>query len=208
MISRKRCGRCTGFFIETSLSNMFDKPTPPVVISGAARDFLMKGLAFQPTILYNTTCPMRHGRLAQLVEHSLDVRRVSGSSPLSSTRKKCIAILFLRGIAMHFIMQIIIDPQADPQHSQNLIFCACLALPQHPARLLQIVRYRSSNIPQSVHLRLRLLVGDAFSLVQRLVILNSRGRRQRHAGLCFRKTDPPRFYLRRVCKCTKKRIII
>ena len=26
------------------------------------------------------------GRLAQLVEHSLDVRRVSGSSPLSSTR--------------------------------------------------------------------------------------------------------------------------
>ena len=30
------------------------------------------------------------GRLAQLVEHALDVRRVSGSSPLSSTRKKAI----------------------------------------------------------------------------------------------------------------------
>lgn len=28
------------------------------------------------------------GRLAQLVEHALDVRRVSGSSPLSSTRNK------------------------------------------------------------------------------------------------------------------------
>ena len=28
------------------------------------------------------------GRLAQLVEHSLDVRRVSGSSPLSSTKKR------------------------------------------------------------------------------------------------------------------------
>ena len=27
------------------------------------------------------------GRLAQLVEHALDVRRVSGSSPLSSTKK-------------------------------------------------------------------------------------------------------------------------
>ena len=27
----------------------------------------------------------RQGRLAQLVEHSLDVRRVSGSSPLTST---------------------------------------------------------------------------------------------------------------------------
>ncbi len=28
------------------------------------------------------------GRLAQLVEHALDVRRVSGSSPLSSTNQK------------------------------------------------------------------------------------------------------------------------
>ena len=28
------------------------------------------------------------GRLAQLVEHALDVRRVSGSSPLSSTKRK------------------------------------------------------------------------------------------------------------------------
>ena len=28
-----------------------------------------------------------YGRLAQLVEHPLDVRRVSGSSPLSSTMK-------------------------------------------------------------------------------------------------------------------------
>ena len=27
-----------------------------------------------------------YGRLAQLVEHSLDVRRVSGSSPLTSTK--------------------------------------------------------------------------------------------------------------------------
>ena len=30
----------------------------------------------------------KYGRLAQLVEHSLDVRRVSGSSPLTSTNKK------------------------------------------------------------------------------------------------------------------------
>ena len=28
---------------------------------------------------------LQYGRLAQLVEHSLDVRRVSGSSPLTST---------------------------------------------------------------------------------------------------------------------------
>ena len=31
--------------------------------------------------------PQQNGRLAQLVEHSLDVRRVSGSSPLTSTRQ-------------------------------------------------------------------------------------------------------------------------
>ena len=40
------------------------------------------------------------GRLAQLVEHSLDVRRVSGSSPLSSTKKcgaPCGAPHFFRG---------------------------------------------------------------------------------------------------------------
>ena len=38
-----------------------------------------------------------YGRLAQLVEHSLDVRRVSGSSPLTSTNKKrqAMACLFL-----------------------------------------------------------------------------------------------------------------
>ena len=36
------------------------------------------------------TCIIHHvvGRLAQLVEHALDVRRVSGSSPLSSTIEK------------------------------------------------------------------------------------------------------------------------
>ena len=39
--------------------------------------------------MYNTSCPFektKYGQLAQLVEHSLDVRRVSGSSPLLSTR--------------------------------------------------------------------------------------------------------------------------
>ena len=37
-------------------------------------------------ILYNDA-RSANGRLAQLVEHSLDVRRVSGSSPLTSTKK-------------------------------------------------------------------------------------------------------------------------
>ena len=35
----------------------------------------------------------RYGRLAQLVEHSLDVRRVSGSIPLSSTKKSLFELL-------------------------------------------------------------------------------------------------------------------
>ena len=40
----------------------------------------------------------KYGRLAQLVEHSLDVRVVSGSNPLASTTKtecKCIRFFFL-----------------------------------------------------------------------------------------------------------------
>ena len=47
------------------------------------RKALDKGEFFR----YNDSC---FGRLAQLVEHALDVRRVSGSSPLSSTKTKTI----------------------------------------------------------------------------------------------------------------------
>ena len=45
-----------------------------------------KVLAFRKGIRYNIKCS-GYGRLAQLVEHSLDVRRVSGSSPLMSTKE-------------------------------------------------------------------------------------------------------------------------
>ncbi len=37
-------------------------------------------------MLYNETVYYKRGRLAQLVEHLLDVQRVKGSSPLSSTK--------------------------------------------------------------------------------------------------------------------------
>lgn len=40
-------------------------------------------VAFYYNINFFNICS---GRLAQLVEHSLDVRRVSGSSPLTSTK--------------------------------------------------------------------------------------------------------------------------
>ena len=50
------------------------------------------------------------GRLAQLVEHALDVRRVSGSSPLSSTiyeksellhNRKCVRIFLFISKTLH-----------------------------------------------------------------------------------------------------------
>ena len=47
------------------------------------------------------TCP-NHGRLAQLVEHALDVRRVSGSSPLSSTTKTRFAPCLFLLLCCHF----------------------------------------------------------------------------------------------------------
>ena len=40
------------------------------------------------TAFFCVIITLESGRLAQLVEHSLDVRRVSGSSPLASTRKR------------------------------------------------------------------------------------------------------------------------
>ena len=48
---------------------------------------MKKGLDFFGSFVYNKQVN-RHGCLAQLVELSLDVRRVSGSSPLASTKKK------------------------------------------------------------------------------------------------------------------------
>ena len=59
---------------------------------------LQKRLDKSSCILYNQSC---FGRLAQLVEHALDVRRVSGSSPLSSTKKETTpkGVVFLFGMA-------------------------------------------------------------------------------------------------------------
>ena len=46
-------------------------------------------LDFQGANRYNNYC---YGRLAQLVEHLLDVQRVRDSSSLASTKKKALAI--------------------------------------------------------------------------------------------------------------------
>ena len=48
---------------------------------------------------------MLSGRLAQLVEHPLDVREVTGSSPVSSTKKRLVFVE-IRGVFLvvgHFL---------------------------------------------------------------------------------------------------------
>ena len=68
------------------------------------------------------------GRLAQLVEHALDVRRVSGSSPLSSTIEasrflsRCFFISFREGNLMEQKLSLEALTLADIQPSQFYIF--------------------------------------------------------------------------------------
>mgnify|MGYP000959240513 FL=1 len=45
-----------------------------------------------------------NGRLAQLGEHLLDVQRVSGSSPLASTKRKCLQTRMAQWIEGIFIL--------------------------------------------------------------------------------------------------------
>ena len=55
----------------------------------AANIFLQISLDKRIGFGYNRSCSKStYGQLAQLVEHPLDVRRVSGSSPLLSTTKE------------------------------------------------------------------------------------------------------------------------
>ena len=61
-----------------------EKSLPPL-LPISFRENLPKSLDKRLPPCYNPYCS---GRLAQLVEHALDVRRVSGSSPLSSTKKE------------------------------------------------------------------------------------------------------------------------
>ena len=48
-------------------------------------DFFKKALAFERNLWYHIGVDTTHGRLAQLVEHLLDVQEVTGSSPVPST---------------------------------------------------------------------------------------------------------------------------
>lgn len=56
-----------------------------------------KSLVIVVKYKYNkyVVCKLK-GRLAQLVERSLDVRKVSGSSPLTSTKKAAVKTMFLQ----------------------------------------------------------------------------------------------------------------
>ena len=63
--------------------------------------FFKKGLAFCKSICYtNMRCQSaaQYARLAQLVEHLLDVQRVSGSSPLPRTSQRLEMLLYISGL--------------------------------------------------------------------------------------------------------------
>ena len=68
---------------------------------------MKKGLDFFGAFVYNKQVN-RHGCLAQLVELSLDVRRVSGSSPLASTKKKSRTQVWLFFGSFHFSLFVLL----------------------------------------------------------------------------------------------------
>ena len=94
-------------------------------------------LDFIVILLYNMDNVF--GRLAQLVEHSLDVRRVSGSSPLMSTKKEVTFVyqkllLFLsiaKAMAYHHAL-------------------ACISSPKVHIINRRLYRFRNDDIPQQV----------------------------------------------------------
>ena len=49
-------------------------------------------------VCYNINTAQQYGHLAQLVEHPLDVRKVSGSRPLVSTRTNTLKPVWFRGV--------------------------------------------------------------------------------------------------------------
>ena len=74
----------------------------------------------------------RYGRLAQLVEHSLDVRRVSGSIPLSSTKNpylnSCLTAEKVR-IRIFYCPKAAFTPQASELNQYASATACCLAFP-------------------------------------------------------------------------------
>ncbi len=73
-----------------------------------------------------------YGRLAQLVEHPLDVRRVSGSSPLSSTKAHSLASEKRRGCCFTKALcngSTVVRPAAEAipwYHLKDIVFSSSL----------------------------------------------------------------------------------
>ena len=85
--------RLAAFFCGTNALEKTGALRQPRLASSAAGGasaglpiFLQKALAFCTGICYNSRVDTASGRLAQLVEHLLDVQEVTGSSPVPSTR--------------------------------------------------------------------------------------------------------------------------
>ena len=91
---------------------LFSPPTPLHFVSEYGT--IIKPLPRRPT--QNST---RSGRLAQLVEHLLDVQEVTGSSPVPSTKTKPevtgLGLLFCKGIAEAAPVRVLYCCAAEPR---------------------------------------------------------------------------------------------
>lgn len=87
---------------------------------------------------------MFSGRLAQLVEHALDVRRVSGSSPLSSTKQRALKPQRFRGFR-YFIQKCSLS--ILPKFHKKVQESPCFAIPleRHNRGILRTVQRRLSG---------------------------------------------------------------
>src|SRR5699024_9871001 len=95
---------------------LFSPPTPLHFVSEYGT--IIKPLPRRP--MQNST---RSGRLAQLVEHLLDVQEVTGSSPVPSTKTKTRGrrprVLFCTGIAEAHPVRILYCCEAEPRPQDN-----------------------------------------------------------------------------------------
>ncbi len=81
---------------------------PPFFLHQAEKiGFFQKMLAFAAKLWYHSQVDMTFGRLAQLVEHLLDVQEVTGSSPVPSTKTR--ASDFGQGLFSCVIHQLMLE---------------------------------------------------------------------------------------------------
>ncbi len=90
-------------------------------------------------VCYNINTAQQYGHLAQLVEHPLDVRKVSGSRPLVSTRTNTLKSVWFRGVCCLYenLRQ---DSVKCTRHMFSARFQKCVHLPFFPALFCKLLR--------------------------------------------------------------------